>query len=395
MKTGNHGRLVALVLIVVVPLACGGQGDPREPPGAADTVNTPEVPDNPELPPNRYDVTLLDGESTGDGAAETGGETGAELPATDGDQPDEDSGIDNPGDTDDSGDTSAPQDTGSQHPAPAPEGCVTSVATGHQRFPCQGLVHDVNVPEQCVSEPCGLVVDIHGLTMSANLQEENTHLRTIGARHGYIVVQPNANPAPPMSSWKTGEDDARILAFLDDVQAAWHVDPRRIHVTGFSQGGLMTWRFLCRHADRFASAAPGASCNYPTQVACTFTGSDMPSRRIPILYMHGKDDILYFYESAKAQRDLVIRSWDLEFDTTVSSDGNHSLDRYVGKDGAVFEFLWHNYRAASDALRGHCYPGGSDKGDDPGQLFSYSCKGTNAFAWGKQVMRFFQEHPMD
>jgi len=271
---------------------------------------------------------------------------------------------------------------------------VTAVGAGEHDFPCGGLVHHVSVPPQCAESPCGLIVDIHGLTMNAMMQDRNTNLRALGAKHGFVVVQPSANPAPPASSWKTGEDDQKVLAFLDDAIAAWHVDLRRVHATGFSQGGLMTWRFACKHADRFASFAVGASCNYPTQEACPFSGAAKPSRLVPILYMHGKDDVIYLWQAAEAMRDAVIAAWGLSDAGVVSSDGRHERRRWTSPQGGVFEFVWHDYRADSNVLQGHCYPGSTDPGGAPGQLFSFRCDEDTAFAWGEIAMGFFLDHPM-
>ena len=280
-------------------------------------------------------------------------------------------------------------------PSPAPVGCVTSVEAGDHSFACNGLTHDVSVPQQCLQGPCGLILDIHGLTMDGLMEDRNTNLRALGSQHGYVVVQPNANPAPPASSWVTDVDDAKILAFLDDVQAAWHIDPGRVHVTGFSQGGLMTWRFVCKNADRFASAAPGAACNHQDEEACPFAGPATPSRRIPLLYMHGRFDVFFDFPEAEAQRDLVVATWGLHETATLSSDAHHAWTRYADAAGTVFEFVWHDYLAApSTVLQGHCYPGSTDPGDAPGQIFSYRCEDAAAFTWGEIVMQFFLDHPM-
>jgi polyhydroxybutyrate depolymerase len=77
--------------------------------------------------------------------------------------------------------------------------------------------------------------------------------------------------------------------------ASFHLDERRVHMTGFSQGGYMTWRFICQHADLLASAAPAATggmANISLEVDCAFTGSDKPTRALDILYMHGTADAL-------------------------------------------------------------------------------------------------------
>lgn len=336
-----------------------GRDLPVEPTDAFAELGDGELPDwEPDIPPPEVPI----------------GEVAVELPADPGPDPPADDGP-------------------PPFPPPVAAGCVTHPAAGVQRIPCNGLVHDVLVPKACLTRPCGVVLDIHGLTMDAAMQDRNTGMRALGRQHGYIVVQPNANPAPPASSWKTGEDDAKVLAFLSDLEAAFHPDPARIHATGFSQGGLMTWRFLCNHPERFASLAIGSACSYPTQVACSFSGDEVPPGRIPLLYMHGEKDVIYLFAAAEAQRDAVARGWSLREDATLSQDAGHRWTRWIGDGGEVFEFVQHAYKAKSEVLRGHCYPGSTDPGGLDGQLFSFACEDASAFAWGRIAMDFFLAHP--
>jgi hypothetical protein len=58
----------------------------------------------------------------------------------------------------------------------------------------------------------------------------------------------------------------------------------------------------------------------------------------------------------------------------------------------VFEFLSHDYVAASPILGGHCYPGSTDPGGQSGQLFPFGCVAPNDFTWGVEVMKFFMAH---
>lgn len=51
-------------------------------------------------------------------------------------------------------------------PPPMPVGCVTEVSPGVHHLTCDGLEHDLTIPEACVAQSCGLVVDVHGGTMS-------------------------------------------------------------------------------------------------------------------------------------------------------------------------------------------------------------------------------------
>ncbi len=272
--------------------------------------------------------------------------------------------------------------------APTPSGCITEIAAGTRTFGCDGLKYDVTVPAACVAGGCGLVLDVHGATMSGKMEDNNTGLRALGDKYGYVVVNPNANPAPPSAAWKPDIDDAKVFAFLELALKTLAVDRNRVHMTGFSQGGMMTSRFLCRHADVFASVAPAAG------TGCTFKGSDTPSREVAVLYLHGETDALVAYGLGTAQRDAAVAAWKLGPETTLASDGSHKWTRRTSPSGTVFEFIQHRYEASSFVLKGHCYPGSKDlKGGEPGQLFGFGCEGTNAFVWGEAVMKFFRDHP--
>jgi polyhydroxybutyrate depolymerase len=181
-----------------------------------------------------------------------------------------------------------------------------------------------------------------------------------------------------------------VLSFLQLALDVFRVDPGRVHFTGFSQGGFMSWRFLCAHADLFASVAPAAAAG-----GCNFT-DELPSRELPILYLHGTADPLASYADAEAQLDRVIAAWGLGAGTVVSMDDDYTHTRYENANGTVLETFIHDY--VSDAtsniplvpdIVGHCYPGSMDPGDEPGQLYSFKCEPPNAFHWGEAVLDFF------
>ncbi len=283
-----------------------------------------------------------------------------------------------------SGDAVVAQDGGGL----VPSGCITDVSAGDHQFTCDGFVYDVSVPPACTSGGCGLILDVHGATMSGQMEDDNTKMRALGAQNGFVVVQPNANPAPPLSSWNPSTDDDKVFAFLQLAQTTYAIDGKRVHMTGFSQGGMMTFRFLCKHADVFASRAPAAG------TGCGVTSGDTPSRELPVLYMHGtKDAIVSFQSFAVPQRDAVISGWQTDTGTVIASDASYTRTRYLTPSGVPFEFIQHDYAAATPILGGHCYPGSTDPGGQPGQLFPFGCVPPNAFTWGDEVMKFFLAHP--
>jgi pimeloyl-ACP methyl ester carboxylesterase len=279
-----------------------------------------------------------------------------------------------------------------------------SASAGHHVLPCDGIDYEVEVPPTCAAAGCGIIVDVHGLTMSGNMQDANTGLRTRGADAGFVVIQPSANPDPPQSSWSDA-DDPKIHDFLLRAIAFYGIDPDRVHMTGFSQGGFMTWRFLCNHADTFASVAPAgaASACITAGQACSFTGSELPSRELAVLYMHGREEQNYIpWTCAQPQVDAIASAWNLTSSTVIDSDATFTRTRYSNAGGTVLEFLAHDYHSTAQIpfldlteLQGHCFPGSTDPGGAPGQLFSFKCEQPTppSFVWGEEVVEFFVAHP--
>jgi len=285
--------------------------------------------------------------------------------------------------------------------------CFPGPGAGHRVYACNGLTFDVEVPAACVGGGCGLILDVHGLTMSAAMEEANSGLRARGGAAGFVVVQPSANPAPPQASW-SASDEPKVYDFVTRAIAVYAIDADRVHMTGFSQGGFMTWRFLCAHADLFASVAPAAaasSCpvvgNPSGAPACSFTGAEVPSRKVPILYMHGRADQNYIpFACAQPQVDAIVSAWGLTANGVVASSPTFTRTRWSDASGTVVELLVHDYSSSAQVplvsasrLQGHCFPGSTDPGDQPGQLFSFRCQQPASFVWGAEVVEFFVAHP--
>jgi len=273
-----------------------------------------------------------------------------------------------------------------------PEGCIDSVSAGHHLFACDGIEYDVEVSTACAAGGCGLVLDVHGATMTAGVEDRNTNLRALGAARGYVVVQPTAPTVDDSgTTWVPGTDDAKVLAFLELAIRAFAIDVGRVHMTGFSQGGFMTWRLLCAHADLFASVAPAAACGslFP---GCPFDDVEHPSREIPVLYIHGVDDPV-ISGCQQAMSDAVVNAWSMTWSAQVSMDDGHTWTRYTSESGNVFEYIEHRYHAFSRTLDGHCLPGSADIGTTTTGWEGFGCVEEAPFAWGEAALGFFEAHP--
>jgi polyhydroxybutyrate depolymerase len=254
--------------------------------------------------------------------------------------------------------------------------CAPRRAAGHQSFACPHRVTiDVEASAACVAGGCGVIVDVHGFTMSAEVQDAHTRMRTLATARGYVVVQPTAPGAVP--SWGLGEHDDVVWGAIEATVDVFDVDPDRVHVTGFSQGGMMSFRQLCAHADRIASVAPvaGGGC----------FADDEPAVEVPILYVHGRHDAIVSWSLvAVPQRDRVIAAWELGAPTVIASGDGFLARRWVSRSGTVFEMWEHEY-IADLLLAGHCIPGPDDGGP-------YRCD-RSEFDLAHVVLDFFAAHP--
>jgi poly(3-hydroxybutyrate) depolymerase len=314
-------------------------------------------------------------------------------------------------------------------PLPVPVGCVTDVSPGVHDFACDTTIDTVSIPEQCTKTACGVIIDVHGGMMSSQMEDKNTELRALGSQYGYIVIQPNALQNPLLLNQRlfvadtptVPADDTRVMDILNDVIQALHADTNRVHMTGFSEGGYMTWRWLCEHSELLASVAPAAAawgCAVlanagltPPEIGCEMTGSSVPARNIPVLYMQGMQDGLVDPTCADTWvRERALTALHVDAGTVIAGDpafetAQYVRTRYLDPDGVPFEYIQHQYSTDSAFLGvgivGHCYPGSTDLTVTPpaqtvippDQLMAFGCKDRCEFTWGQEVVRFFMAHP--
>jgi polyhydroxybutyrate depolymerase len=108
-----------------------------------------------------------------------------------------------------------------------------------------------------------VVIDFHPLTITAKLWSVLTTWQATADQQGFIVIWPQGY----MDSWNAGRCCAPALdAGVDDVsftraiiakiEADACVDPKRVYVTGASNGGGMSYKLACDAADVVAAVAP-------------------------------------------------------------------------------------------------------------------------------------------
>ncbi len=289
--------------------------------------------------------------------------------------------------------------------------CISDVSAAQRHvFECDGVRFDVMLTQQCIDAACGVIVDAHGFLSNPVQQEQRSNLASIAAqRGGYIVIQPGELSEP--SSWVPEVHYPIVADFLLQALDAYAVDRDRVHFTGFSQGALMTWQFMCDYPELIASAAPIAAI----EVSCFRSGSG-PQQEVPVLFISGTGDLLvrYYNEitALSVPYTLVNVMYDYGIVTqdadqyTYSATGDLVVDAAgrintaaVDADFTVVDgsadagFLWTRYTSASgiavEHLRhdnGHVYPDNPDSElfpEEPSVWFSV----------GEALFDFFVRNP--
>lgn len=294
-------------------------------------------------------------------------------------------------------------------------GCAPDGAPGHQTKRCKvdgvEVAFDVDVPERCVSRVCGVILDVHGWSMNGPMQGLHTRLSELTKDERFILVHPTAPGSPP--SWGKGKYpfsqdfayDDTVWGFAVATQTRFHADDKRLHITGFSQGAMMSFRLAFAHAERIASIAPISGPSGfadPSPFGGATPTNDVPSRKVPILYIHGtKDKELEFDKNAIVLRDEIVKTYGLGVPDTLRSETSLRAYAYRVGPGAIFEFWEHDYATTNlNTVGGHCVPGPIEAGDGvlvakPPSARPFRCVDPNqTLDAGTEILRFFKEHPL-
>lgn len=82
----------------------------------------------------------------------------------------------------------------------------------------------------------------------------------------------------------TVDHSTQLRTLIESTQAAFSVDPRRIWIVGHSNGGFMSYRLACDHADLIAAVTSLAGMTFFNPADCT------PSGPLHTLQIHGTND---------------------------------------------------------------------------------------------------------
>jgi polyhydroxybutyrate depolymerase len=292
-----------------------------------------------------------------------------------------------------------------------------------------GLKRDyrLHVPPAAVSgQPLPLVLNLHGATQNAFLEEEVTSDMDPNAdQNGYLVAYPDGTriskvltPDPVAKQaqfgWNAGQccglpvtrhidDVGFLLKVISDVASRTPVDLRRVYVTGISNGGMMAYAMASEASDHVAAISSIAGqVELPTI---------HPSRPVPTMEFHSVNDPVAKWQGVP-NKDPRLRLSVLEgIDQWVKADGcspsPHDAPTIVGAPGSISagetatEVSYSQCRSGTevDLWRftgsGHVWPGSTlNTGPEDTWLLAGVGRGTVLVDADEAMWQFFQRYEL-
>lgn len=166
----------------------------------------------------------------------------------------------------------------------------------------------LDVPDGVKPEmPTPVMFDFHGFGHSGAGVWKVSAFKAIAEKDPFITVYPDGLSVHLMgrdgSGWdifthESNRELAFVRAMLDALESSYCVDSRRVFSTGFSNGAFLSHLLACTMADRIAAIAPVGGGALP--IPC------VPSRPVPTLIHHGRNDAIVPVERARKLRDVWV-----------------------------------------------------------------------------------------
>lgn len=149
-----------------------------------------------------------------------------------------------------------------------------------------------------------LVIVLHGGGGTGEDQVKLTKggLNTLADKEGFIVVYPdgfdkhwNDGRSGEETGYRTQEENIDDVGFISSLISYFikelNIDPKRVYVTGMSNGAMMSYRLACELTEKIAAVAPVAG-NMPQNLSLTCS----PSIPISVLAINGVNDPIMPWE---------------------------------------------------------------------------------------------------
>ena len=170
----------------------------------------------------------------------------------------------------------------------------------------------IHVPPDDINKPMPLVIALHGGGGSGARMEKLTQggFNRLSNKESFIVVYPdglekhwNDGRSVKEAGWRAHkeniDDVGFISALIEHLVKEQNADPKRVYITGVSNGALMASRLACEKTEKITAIALVAGT-----FAENFAPRCSPSKPIPILMIHGTKDTFVLWEGGEIAENL-------------------------------------------------------------------------------------------
>jgi poly(hydroxyalkanoate) depolymerase family esterase len=226
----------------------------------------------------------------------------------------------------------------------------------------------VYAPDGLPEHPA-LVVSMHGLGGSGSQQRSMSGFDKVADKGKFVVVYPDGTfEMNGSKGWDitTNADVEFITALIDTMADRYAIDRNKVYASGFSMGGMMSYKLICEVPERFAAIGPASG--YPLFGA----NNCSPEVPVPVCHTHGTTDNIVPYSGLEDWMKKIVTADGCPA-TSTKSDVSSSVQReYWGPCDEGSEIIIYHFEGM-----GHGYPTSSR------QQFSAS----------DTFWTFFEKHP--
>lgn len=210
----------------------------------------------------------------------------------------------------------------SQHKMQVPGATVRYINEGSYR----GTPYVLRIPDDYTPTGPGFPLLVYlsggpGIALDAANGAEDVLSKT-----DYIVLYPNA--AGEM--WWTKDQASRVRALLDEVLPRLNIDPARVYLSGFSNGGTGALYFATLWPDQFSAVAPLMGAGNCLEDIRPLALNKLS--KVPILFVHGDRDLI-IPSSCSEDTYKAARKYSPASELHILKDHEHEI--VLGNDGGL------------------------------------------------------------
>lgn len=256
-------------------------------------------------------------------------------------------------------------------------------------------------PSYSPDQPVPLVITLHGGGGHAQVMIDMTGMNEKADEAGFIAAYPNGSSRLEnrLLTWNAGnccgyamEQGIDYVAFIRNLitslQQEFAIDPKRIYVDGFSNGGMMTYRLGCELSDLVAAIA--VVSGYLAYPDCK------PTEPLPVIVFHGTADQSVPYDGGEPQKFPYSHRGEIPpVSLAVSFWVNHNHCSPDGRKQEKGKIIREEFPGCDDETKvifytivdgGHAWPGGK-QGPSP-----IADKPTQELSATDMIWDFFARH---